>query len=127
MGGRLHEDRARHGDLAGQGRESQWIPRPLAQQRERPTDRRIPQGGEPAGLARRQRLEMGANNLDEHQLRKARQDQTATGPSLLRFLEHTAREAREPPAGRPSRDKDPGQRVQQGIERPQIASEELVP
>ena len=53
--------------------------RPLVQQRQGAADRRVAQARQPAGLASRQRVQIAAHDLDEHQLAQPQANALAAG------------------------------------------------
>ena len=72
----------------------------LAVQRgQRLSDHRIAQSRQPAGLGGRERLEVAADRLDEHQLRETRQDVLAARTRAARLL-HGDVQQRAEPSGR---------------------------
>ncbi len=67
---------------------------------QRLSDDGIPEPGEPAGLGWRQRLDVAANRLDEHELRHPRQDVVAARTRGSRLAHGDVQQRGEPPARR---------------------------
>jgi hypothetical protein len=91
-------------------------------------DDRIPQPCEPPGLRERQRFDMPADRLDEHQLGHAREDIVATRARGARLAHGDVQQCGEPSArrfvARSRQVNGPGQGLQQRIERTFVATEE---
>ena len=97
---------------------------PAVQQRQHPADHLIPEAGEPAGLPRRQVVEVAAKHLDEHQLGQPGEDGVGPGPAEPGLLGDLAGEAAEPGARHAPHVHPAGERREQGVERPAVAAEE---
>ena len=110
--------------LSSQVGEGPGVRGPAMQQRQRPPDHFVTESGEPAGLARRQVVEIAAQDLDEHQLRQPREDGVGPGAAEPRLLGHFAREAGEPGMRQAAHVHPAGQGREQRIERTSVAAEE---
>ena len=69
------------------------------QRRERASDERIAQPGEPVRAVGRQRLQIAADDVDEHQLAQAAEHALAAEARLLRLGHGELHERAERPAG----------------------------
>jgi 2-polyprenyl-3-methyl-5-hydroxy-6-metoxy-1,4-benzoquinol methylase len=79
------EHRSRRRDRARKLGKRPRVRGPLVQGGKRGTDHRIPQTREPSGVPRLKLFDMAADDLDEHQLRHAREHRLAANSSRPRF------------------------------------------
>lgn len=97
---------------------------PGMEQRQRPADHVIAEAGEPAGLTRRQVVEVATQHVDEHQLGQSGEDAIGPGPAEAGLLGHLAGEAAKPGVRHPPHVHPPWERRKQGVERTAVAAEE---
>ena len=97
---------------------------PAMEQRQHPTDHLVTEAGEPAGLSRRQVVEVATQHLDEHQLGQPGEDAPGAGPAESGLLSELGDEIAQPgvrhtPHVHPAR-----KRLEQWVEGSAVAAEE---
>ncbi len=97
--------------------------RPGVEERERPADDLVLEAGEPAGLSRRDPVEVPSDHLDEHQLGEPGDDGVRARPAEPGLLGELAREAAEPGGRQAAHVHSPRQRGEERIERAEVAAE----
>jgi hypothetical protein len=127
VGEAVRQDRARRADVPGEAIQGPGMRGPLVEERERVPDDRVPQAREPPRLLRRQRRQMAAHHLDEHQLAETQTHAVPSGPGLARFGQGEVDQLAERIVGGPevpTQVEQGREGGQQGIEGPHVAAQE---